>query len=276
MMFELQQQSEFRNSDRSEVMEQIFARLDSRLCISQLLGSTVSTDELTVQSARNASGSTVLTLQFPAANAPMAATTPQARANLLSMEWLVCFSRMWAWWKMQKSRTGREVKVSNVGVVVVWLFWNGRFAEGKLTQEGSGVDGGAEEGALRRTFPTCAGITRKYFISVHETVDENVNQAVFSPDGGNQTAAGGMVPPAEAFTIPEKHTSSILETHPSVDWRREEIKHTSHWESTHDCWRGQDHTYRETKIFLYLSRIKVILTNSTSIFNWTINISLLV
>lgn len=83
MMFELQQQSEFRNSDRSEVMEQIFARLDSHLCISQLLGSTVSTDELTVQSA---SGSTVLTLQFPAANAPMAATAPQARANLLSME----------------------------------------------------------------------------------------------------------------------------------------------------------------------------------------------
>lgn len=92
-----------------------------------------------------------------------------------------------------------------------------KFAEGKLTQEGSGVDGGAEEGALRRTFPTCAGITRKYFISDHETVDENVNQAVFSPDGGNQTAVGGMVPPAEAFAIPEKHTSSILDTHPSVD-----------------------------------------------------------
>lgn len=203
----------FATADRPEVTVQIFARLGRCLCIWQLFGFNVNNNELTVQSARAALGSAVLTLQFPAANAPMAATTPKARPTLLSMKWHACFSRMWAWWKMQKSRTGREVKVS-----APQLFWNERFAAGKLTQEGSCVDGGAEQGALRRASPACAGITCKYSINVSETEDEDDNQTVFSPDGGNQAASVGMVPPAEAFTTPEKHTSSSRETRPSVDW----------------------------------------------------------
>lgn len=39
---------------------------------------------------------------------------------------------------------------------------------GGLTQEGSGVDGGSEEGAFWRVFPTCAGITGKRSIGDHD------------------------------------------------------------------------------------------------------------
>lgn len=72
----------------------------------------------------------VLTLQLPAANAPRAATTPKARANLLSIEWQACFSKTWAWWKIQNSRTKERNSVYCQSRVIsshddpVWLSLN--------------------------------------------------------------------------------------------------------------------------------------------------------
>lgn len=57
----------------------------------------------------HSAGSALLTLQFPAAKAPMAATTPKTSAILLSMEWHACLSRIWAWWNIENSRTKEEI-----------------------------------------------------------------------------------------------------------------------------------------------------------------------
>lgn len=56
----------------------------------------------------------VLTLQFPAANAPMADNTPKPNAILLSMEWHACLSKIWAWWNIQNSRTKVKIKIGRV------------------------------------------------------------------------------------------------------------------------------------------------------------------
>lgn len=71
-----------------------------------------------------------LTLQLPAANAPKAATTPNASAILLSMDWLACFSKTWAWWKMQnrKTKEGKSIHcqsgITSSHVESVWLSLN--------------------------------------------------------------------------------------------------------------------------------------------------------
>ncbi|KAG9335620.1 hypothetical protein JZ751_004385 [Albula glossodonta] len=46
--------------------------------------------------------------QFPAMKAPTEATQPKPRAALLRMDWQLFLSIMWAWWKMQNTRTARR------------------------------------------------------------------------------------------------------------------------------------------------------------------------
>lgn len=53
-----------------------------------------------------------LTLQFPAMNAPRPATKPKTMAKLLSMELAAFLSNIWAWWKMQNTRTREEERQS--------------------------------------------------------------------------------------------------------------------------------------------------------------------
>lgn len=71
-----------------------------------------------------------LTLQLPAVNAPQAATTPKASAILLSMDWQACFSKTWAWWKMQNSKTRGgnsnhcQSRLASSHVECVWLSLN--------------------------------------------------------------------------------------------------------------------------------------------------------
>lgn len=94
--------------------------------------------------------------------------------------------------------------------------------QGKLTQEGSSVDGGAEEGVLRHPTPARAVETNIPSAAGRQEDGDVRNQAVFSPDGRRQTAAAGSVPSAEAFSFPGKHTHThSLETRARVESRRE-------------------------------------------------------
>ena len=94
-------------------------------------------------------------MQFPAANAPIDATTPKASANLLSIPWAAFRSKMWAWWKILNTRTKTyRIRVSlnahhscnGVAFDVLMFLYN--IFSLSLTKEGASTDGGSKEGVL--------------------------------------------------------------------------------------------------------------------------------